>query len=844
MEAKIWLPSIFIIGLFLRFYNLGKELWSDEVITYSRSYELFLPTNPSSSISPLYFVLSRLALEISSSDYVIRIPSAIAGSFVPVVMYFLVLRFFKSNTAACLSSLWIALSTYSVFLSQDARYYALLTLLFLAALYFLFNWFEYKSIFSLILYAVISGLALSCHLSYMPILISLNIGILIALFFQKYSYKQITRYSFVFLASSIITLITFAFIISFFGNIPTTLLITRIQNFVASESVSIESDAIDSSSEMSTDVAELPEFHSTSDKLYYLEYAQYKQYMELYFQELNLLYILPFIVVGLLTAFRYKSYSAIILLLCLVVVPCMGFFIPVNHWYSPRYLVLQIPIITILSSYGFTSIINYLFKKTGLAYKKTETFTFIIMIIFSALVLYFSFIPSLRSHYNHVQRQNFRTMAEHILPYLKTGDTIIHLWRPARTTSEWNYLSKMPLDFYLQYNSQDAHGLLTGISQMGLTTEQDVVNVVPNFKESNIWIIDSIHRSRTNRDAHHFTDAWKFVTKAGRDTLVWVVPKEYNNLVYDIGTYNNIEDLLSEPYVESFGSLPLELVQDKHNQTQIIMHSPEVEEGSTGIRFFVRPDIISIENPEFMRDERSEITGWSLTGETVYDANHGLKLIATEGTTSRISQVIDFRNLKQDSIRFNLNGYTNQAIVHAGFLCFSNDGIKVFSFKRDHSDGEFLETFNVPTSQFSIQSGILFVEVEAGELVLNNVSTERINPKNLLSSDPYILSVTLKSENIIQGDNPARVARINFTIHDEFGESTYFERLRLNGTSEYTNYRFFIYPGKNRVANNITRLHIDIGIYRGMGTLKLSSIQLERGTTPTYIGKFSSEPPY
>ncbi len=842
MEAKFWLPSIFIVGLVLRFYNLGKELWSDEVITYGRSFELFSSTNPSSSISPLYFILSRLALEISNSDYIIRIPSAIAGSFVPIVTYLLVLKFFKSYTAACLASLWIALSTYSVFLSQDARYYALLTLLFLIALYYLYNWFETKSNYSLVLYAVISGLALSCHLSYAPIIISLNSGILLALFIDKPSYKLFAKYSFIFLSSSLITLLTFAFIVSNFGNISVLKLSLRLLNFIPSQSDSTEGIENGIIQESILDESGLPEFHGGSGNVYFLEYPQYLQYMQLYFQELNLYYIIPFLLIGFLVALRLKPYAAITLLLCMIIAPCMGFFIPVNHWYSPRYLVLQLPIITIMATFGVVSILKFLLTKIGCENNKNETLSFGIAIVVSSILIYVYFIPGLRSHYNHIQRQNFRVMAENIVPHLKTGDTIIHLWKPSRTTREWNYLSQKPLDFYIQHISKDARGLLSGISQMGLSTEEEVANIAPNFTESNIWIIDSVHRSRTNRDAHQYTEDWKFVTEAGRDTMVWVIPNAFNNLVADIGNYDSIEDLLSENHVEKFGSLPLQFSHDKHNHAQIIMHSPEIETNSTGIRFFVQPDNITIENSDFKVNEVNEIAGWSVNGEIDYVNNGGIKLADAEGKVTRISQTIDLQNLKQENIRFDINAVSNHAVIHAGFLCFGNDGIKVFSVKREHQTGEFQETFYVPTEQFDIQSGIVFIEVEAGEVIVKKITSDRINPKNLLSNDSYILSVVLKSENIVQGDNPARVARINLTIYDEYGENLFFERLRLDGTSEYNNYRFFINPGRNRVAKNITRMHIDIGIYRGMGTLKLNSIQFEKGINPTYTGQKFFEP--
>jgi uncharacterized membrane protein len=134
---------IFILGLGLRLYDLGGEsIWFDEAVSVMASKLGFLEQirwslASSDNNPPLYYAFLRVwVLLFGDSEFAVRLPSAIFGSFSILLIYIVGALLFNKKTAL-LSALVLAVSVFHINFSQEGRVYALLA--FLALLLFLFK---------------------------------------------------------------------------------------------------------------------------------------------------------------------------------------------------------------------------------------------------------------------------------------------------------------------------------------------------------------------------------------------------------------------------------------------------------------------------------------------------------------------------------------------------------------------------------------------------------------------------------------------------------------------------------------------------------------------------------
>lgn len=132
---------ITILGAALRFYQLGfNSLWLDEAVTYANvntnSIATVLTNVYNDHHAPLFFVSVWLLHFVGSSEFWLRIPSAIAGIATIIVVYFLG-KEVVNEKVGLFAALLLAVSSYHIFYSQEARMYTFTTL-FVTLAYYLF----------------------------------------------------------------------------------------------------------------------------------------------------------------------------------------------------------------------------------------------------------------------------------------------------------------------------------------------------------------------------------------------------------------------------------------------------------------------------------------------------------------------------------------------------------------------------------------------------------------------------------------------------------------------------------------------------------------------------------
>ncbi len=143
LQITAILLLITLLGAVLRFYQLGTDsLWGDEIWTAVHADpENDLPRILTSSLEmrvkppPLYFLITHFFLVfLGESDLIVRLPAAIFG-VLGIIATYAVGKLFFGPKVGLIAALLLAISPFHIRYSQEARYYALITLLSLLSLY-------------------------------------------------------------------------------------------------------------------------------------------------------------------------------------------------------------------------------------------------------------------------------------------------------------------------------------------------------------------------------------------------------------------------------------------------------------------------------------------------------------------------------------------------------------------------------------------------------------------------------------------------------------------------------------------------------------------------------------
>lgn len=144
IDPRWYISGITVLGAVLRVFRLDyQSLWVDEVVTFLgargpildivsieevRGSE-WLPT-----VHSLYYLVVHLAMNIGDDEFVLRLPSVVAGILSVPLVYAIARRWF--GTAAGLASgFLLAISPLHLYFSQEARPYALMVFLALVSVY-------------------------------------------------------------------------------------------------------------------------------------------------------------------------------------------------------------------------------------------------------------------------------------------------------------------------------------------------------------------------------------------------------------------------------------------------------------------------------------------------------------------------------------------------------------------------------------------------------------------------------------------------------------------------------------------------------------------------------------
>ena len=162
------LTGVVLLGTILRFWGLGQQsFWNNEAASFHYAqgsvgdvvrHSLYEETNP-----PGFHLLVRFWSRLfGPQEWILRLPSAIAGSLAIILVYFFA-RKFLSPMGAIIAATLFAVSPLHIWYSQECRTFACWLVFVLCAYLTFFSWLETKRAHWLALNVLFVLLAISFH---------------------------------------------------------------------------------------------------------------------------------------------------------------------------------------------------------------------------------------------------------------------------------------------------------------------------------------------------------------------------------------------------------------------------------------------------------------------------------------------------------------------------------------------------------------------------------------------------------------------------------------------------------------------------------------------------------
>ena len=186
----IALLGIVLAGAFLRVYYLGTQsLWIDELISirWSQLSVAQMVQATAQDVHPplYYFLLHYWMMIFGSSEFGVRLLSSIFG-ILAIPMIYAVGRELFNKQVGLVAALILALSSFNIAYSQEARMYTLMVLLALLSVYFFWRFLQQSSLVSSVGYVLSTTLLVWTHNYSWFVVIAENIYVVTLLLLSKH----------------------------------------------------------------------------------------------------------------------------------------------------------------------------------------------------------------------------------------------------------------------------------------------------------------------------------------------------------------------------------------------------------------------------------------------------------------------------------------------------------------------------------------------------------------------------------------------------------------------------------------------------------------------------------
>ena len=158
---------LMVIGIFLRFYNLGfNSLWLDEATTYNislRSFAGIWQVTASGEFNPpLFYWIEHVMLMLGNNEIILRFIPALLG-VLTIPLFYLIGKEFLDRNAGIIAATACTVSPFLIYYSQEARAYMMMLFFVALATIFFLRAMKSGSLIHWVLFGIFSALAFWAH---------------------------------------------------------------------------------------------------------------------------------------------------------------------------------------------------------------------------------------------------------------------------------------------------------------------------------------------------------------------------------------------------------------------------------------------------------------------------------------------------------------------------------------------------------------------------------------------------------------------------------------------------------------------------------------------------------
>lgn len=393
------LIAITLFGAFLRIYHLGyQSIWLDEGASFGYIQNTFSGTWAKAleaGQAPLHMIVLHFMTLFSSSEFSLRLPSAIFGTLTIPVTYFMGKRLFGKEEGI-IGAFLLAISMMHLWYSQEARMYAQMLFFAILSFYFFYVSVHDNTRKNWALYVIFSTLAFYSHYYVVFVFVpEVVFYLLVWVAIPSYKNKSLSLQETPVLKSFLIAMVAL-----FVTTLP--LMVPFIQQALMRTSGTPTWGIGQSSSFVLTMLVEF------STRV----------------QSSSLVFILLFIIGLIVAAIRQKeqcTYLGLYFFIPLVISYVLAASMP----FSPRYLLFLLPAYLLFIARGITGIASWLAPSKNTKKSPANNGTRSLIVISVVFLIFILTIPSLSQYYTSPQKNDWRSTATYLSSVTQNGDAVV-----------------------------------------------------------------------------------------------------------------------------------------------------------------------------------------------------------------------------------------------------------------------------------------------------------------------------------------------------------------------------------------------------------------------------------
>lgn len=425
------LIAVTLTGAFLRLYHLGyQSIWLDEGASFGYIQETFGGTwakAVEARQAPLHMVVLHFMNLFSSSEFSLRLPSAIFGTLTIPVTYFTGKRLFGKEEGI-ISAFLLSISMMHLWYSQEARMYAQMLLFASLSLYFFYVAVHDNNSKAWALYVISSTLAFYSHYYAVFVFIpQVVFYLLLHVAIPAYKAKSLSLRDVPVLKGFLVAMAAL-----FISTLP--LMVPFISQAISRTSGTPTWGIGQSASFVPTMLVEFSTRVPSS----------------------SVFFILLFMIGLIVAAVRQKeqcAYLGLYLFIPLVV----SYILAASMPFSPRYLLFLLPAYLIFVSRGITGIANWLSPSKKIRGASVNNGTRNLIMLSFVLLLFILTVPLLSHYYTSPQKEDWRSTAVYLSGLTQDGDAVVPVPRYMNQPLVYYYSNSTDntiLDIKYEYNAQ------------------------------------------------------------------------------------------------------------------------------------------------------------------------------------------------------------------------------------------------------------------------------------------------------------------------------------------------------------------------------------------------------